>query len=168
MDLSTKRKRVESSPMIGRYDEGTKQWPFNSVQDFWDAEDLDRQAAYVWKGAFEGKLQKGLVEGGKLREFSRVDLERGIEADTLIVMQVQNHDRASNYDRMQPPPRRTGLFSAFMDEVEEVAFKAGCRLVWIEDVYNEFLPEKLEARGYKKVPHSNDRNPDYKKVLPRR
>ena len=153
--------------MTDEYVEVTKHWHFNSVQDFWEAEDLDGQAAYVRKGRFQGKLQKGLTDDGKLREFRRVDMERGIEAGTLIVLQVLNLDRASNYDRMQPPPPRTGLFSAFMDEVEEVAIQAGCRRVWVEDVYNEFLPEKLERRGYQKIPGSGNPNPDYVKVLPR-
>ncbi len=153
--------------MTGEFDEVTKHWYFNSVQEFWDAEDLDGQVAYVRKGRFEGKLQKGLVDDGKLREFRRVDLEGGIVPDTLIVLHVLNHDRASNYDRIQPPPRRTGRFSAFMDEVEEVAIQAGCWWVWVEDVFSEFLPEKLERRGYQKIPGSDDPNPDYVKVLPR-
>ena len=152
--------------MTGEYDEVTKQWYFNFVQDFWDAEDLDGQAAYVRKGPFQGKLQKGLVDDGRLREFRRMDLERGIEPDTLIVLHVLNHDRASNYDRMQPPPLRTGRFSAFMDEVEEVAIHTRCRLVWVEDVFNDFLPEKLKRRGYQKIPGSDDPNPDYVRVLP--
>ena len=140
---------------------------FNSVQDFWDAEDLDEQVAYVRKGPFQGKLLKGLIEDGKLRELRRVDLERGIVADTLIVLHVLNHDRASNYDRMEPPPLRTGRFSAFMDEVEEVAIRAGCWWVRVEDVFNTFLPEKLERRGYQRIPGSDDPNPDYVKLLHR-
>ena len=51
---------------------------FSSVQDFWDAEDLEGQAASVWKGNFQGKLQKGLADDGKLREFRREDMERRI------------------------------------------------------------------------------------------
>ena len=153
--------------MTGEYDEATRYWYFNSVQDFWDAEDLDGQAAYVRKGCFQGKLQKGLIDDGKWREFRRVDLERGIEADTLIVLHLLNHDRASNYNWMQPQPRRTGRFSAFMDEVEEVAIRAGCRRIWVEDVFNTFLPEKLERRGYHKILGFDDPNPDYVKVLSR-
>ena len=153
--------------MIGRYDETTKAWYFDSVQDFWDAERLDGQAAYVRKGRFQGKLQKSQVGDRELGEFPHVDLECGIEADTLIVMQVLNLDRGTNHYRLQPPPRRTGIFSAFMDEVEEVAFKAGCRLVWVEDVFNEFLPEKLEMRGYQKLPGSENPHPDYIRILPR-
>ena len=153
--------------MTGEYDKATKHWCFDFVQAFWDAEDLDGQAAYVRKGHFEGKLQKGFVHDGKLCAFKREDRERGIEPDTLIVLHVLNHDRASNYDKIQPPPRRTGLFSAFMDEVETVAIQAGCPFVWVADVFNEFVPDKLEERGYKRVPYSADPNLDYVKVLPR-
>ena len=152
--------------MTGVYNEITKQWYFNSVQDFWDAEGLDGQDTYVLKGPFQGKLQKGLVDDGKLREFRRVDLERGLVPDTLIVLHVLNDDRGRNYCRMQPPPPRTGRFSAFMDEVEEVATHARCRLVWVENVFNEFLPEKLERRGYQKIPGSDNPHPDYVKILP--
>ena len=67
---------------------------------------------------------------------------------------------------MQNPPPRTGRFSAFMDEVESVAARTECRHVWVEKVANEFLPEKLENRGYKSL---NDPdgfpNPDYVKFL---
>lgn len=152
--------------MTGERNELTKQWYFSSVQDFWDAEDLDGYDAYVRKGPFQGKLQKSLVDDGELREFSRMDLERGLTPDTLLVLHVLNDDRANNCDRMQPPPPRTGRFSAFMDEVEEVAIEARCRWVWIADVFNEFLPEKLERRGYQKIQGSDDPHPDYVKVLP--
>ena len=136
---------------------------FSSVQDFWDAEDLEGQAASVWKG----KLQKGLADDGKLREFRREDMERGLGPDTLIVLLLLNHDRKWNRERLQPPPPRTGLFSAFMDEVEEVATQAGCQCVRVADTLDEFVPEKLEERGYERVPCSDDPNPDYVKVLPR-
>ena len=151
--------------MSGQYNEVTKRRDFNSVQDFWDAEDLEGQAVYVLKGRFEGKLEKGLIDDGELREFRREDLERGKSPDTLIVVQVLNHDRAYNYGCSQLRPPRTGLFAAFMDEVEEVAIQARCRHVWVADVYNKFLPEKLERRGYQKIPDSDDPSPDYVKVL---
>lgn len=151
--------------MTGEFDEMTKHCHFDSVRDFWAAEGLVGQAAYVCKGPFQGKLQKGVSDDGELRDLRPEDMVRGVEADTLIVLHVLNHERPSNYDRIQPPPRRTGLFSAFMDEAEEVAFKAGCRLVRVEDVFNKFLPEKLEKRGYQKIPGSDDPNPDYVKVL---
>ena len=53
-----------------------------------------------------------------------------------------------------------------MDEVEEVAARAGCRHVWVEKVANEFLPEKLENRGYKRLDSPDGfPNPDYVKFL---
>ena len=109
--------------------------------------------------------RRGIAPNGNLRGFTREDQEHGIKPNTLIVLNVLNHDRPNNHDRMQTPPRRTGLFSAFMDEVEEVAIQAGCRLVWVEMVFNEFLPEKLEKRGYQELPGSDKPNPDYLKLL---
>ena len=139
---------------------------FYSVQDFWDAKDLEGEMAYIRQGSFQGKVLKGLVEDQRLREFRREDLERGIRPDTLIVVNVMNLDRDSNWKRLQSPPPRTGRFSAFMDEVEEVATKAGCRYVQVESVFNEFLPEKLEERGYRMLSSSGSSpNPDYVKVL---
>ena len=91
--------------------------------------------AYIRQGSFQGKVLKGLVEDQRLREFRREDLERGIRPDTLIVVNVMNLDRDSNWKRLQSPPPRTGRFSAFMDEVEEVATKAGCRYVQVESVF---------------------------------
>ena len=68
---------------------------------------------------------------------------------------------------MENPPPRTGMFSAFMDEMEEVASRAGCRHVWVEKVANEFLPEKLENRGYRGLNHADGfPNPDYVNFLP--
>ena len=152
--------------MAGKYVETTGQWHFNSVQDFWDAEDLEGR---VWKGRFEGKLQKGLVDDGRLRDFRREDLEQGLEPDTLILLHVINHERANNHDCQQLPPPRTGLFSAFIDEVEEVAIQAECRSVLVDKVFNKFLRKKLKKRGYRKVPrHDRFPNPDYVKVLLRR
>ena len=122
--------------------------------------------AYIRQGSFQGKVLKGLVEDQQLREFGREDLERGIRPDTLIIVNVLNLDRESNWKRLQRPPPRTGKFSAFMDEVEEVATKAGCRYVQVENVFNEFLPEKLEDRGYRVLSSSaTSPNPDYMKVL---
>ena len=138
---------------------------FNSVQEFWDSELLDGQATYVRQAPFEAKLEKGILDDGKLREFTRDDLERGIKPDILIVLHLVNYDRASNYERKTPPPRRTGLLSAFMDEAEEVATLAGCQITWVEKVFNEFLREKLENRGYQKLPYSDSVNPDYVKFL---
>ena len=152
--------------MEGNHDAAIKSFYFESVRDFWDAEVFDSQVTFVLKGRFEGRLEKGLVEDGKLREFRRNDLTQGRKPDTLFVMHVLNYDRGSNYDRMQPPPPRTGLFSSFMGEVEDVANREGCRQIVVEDVFNEFLPGKLEDLGYRKVPGSDNPHPNYGKLLP--
>lgn len=152
--------------MPSQFNDTLMRWTFESVQEFWDAQRLEEQAAYVQQGNLVGKLQKGLVDNGQLRELRSDDIELDVRPDTLIVVQVNNLDRRWNWDRLQNPPPRTGLFAAFMDEVEEVAAGAGCRHVWVEKVANEFLPEKLESRGYKRL---NDPdgfpNPDYVKFL---
>ena len=152
--------------MKGNHDAVFEPMYFDSVQDFWEAEVQDSQVTFVLKGRFEGRLEKGLVEDGKLREFRRSDLARGRKPDTLIVMHVLNYDRRNNYDRMQPPPPRTGLFSSFMAEVEDVASSEGCRGIVVEDVFNEFLPDKLEDLGYRRVPGSDNPHPNYVKIIP--
>ena len=152
--------------MEGNHDAAITSFYFESVRDFWDADVLDSQVTLVLKGRFQGRLQKGLFEDGKLREFRQDDIACGGRPDTLIVMHVLNHDRGSNYDRMQPPPPRTGLFSTFMEEVEDVGNREGCRQIVVEDVFNEFLPGKLEDLGYLRVPGSDNSHPNHVKFLP--
>ena len=148
------------------FDDRRKLWIFDSVQEFWDAHGLGWQTAEVEKGNFVGKVRKGLVDGGLLRELRSDDIELGTLPDTLIVVQVDNLERNQNFIKLKNPPPRTGLFEAFMDEVEDVAARSGCRHVWVEKVFNEFLLEKLERRGYKKVDNPNwVPNPDYMKFL---
>ena len=152
--------------MPGKRDEITKRWCFDSVQEFWDSRVSGRVPASVQQGSFVGQLLKEIVDNGRLRELQREDVESGARPDTLIVSQVLNLDKNWNWDRLQNPPPRTGMFSAFMGEVEEVAARSGCRHVWVEKVANEFLPEKLEARGYKRLDDpSGFPNPDYVKFL---
>ena len=154
--------------MAGRFEEALNQWGFESVQEFWDSEVWGWLPSTVRQGSFEGKVLKGIVDNGKLRELQKEDVESGTRPNALIVSQVQNLERPRNWNRSPKPPPRTGRFSAFMDEVEEVAARGGCQYVWVEKVANEFLPEKLEARGYHRL---NDPegfpNPDYLKIMPR-
>ncbi|MYC37041.1 MAG: hypothetical protein F4X66_09040 [Chloroflexi bacterium] len=111
-----------------------------------------------------GQVLKDIVENGQLRVLEPEDLRSGKEPDTLIVDQVLNFDRTRNWERLEPPPPQTGRFSAFMDEVDEVAALAGCRHVWVEKVANEFLPENLECRGYSRLNHADGfPNPGYVK-----
>ena len=81
-------------------------------------------------------------------------------------MLLNNQERPWNQICLENRPERTGKFSAFMDEAEEVANRAGCLYVWAEKLTCEFLPEKLEARGYDRVCRGDGNiNPDYVKVL---
>ncbi len=153
--------------MAERTDEADRElWNFDTVQDFWEYRGSLRFPASVRRGSFVGQVQKGIVENGNLRELRSEDIASGTQPDTLIVVQVQNDERLWNWNKLQHPPPRTGMFSAFMDEVEEVAIGAGCRHVWVESVANEFLPEKLEARGYTRLDDPDGfPNPDYAKSL---
>lgn len=152
--------------MPGRRDGDTNQWTFDSVQEFWDSKVSGQPPACVQRGSFVGLLLKGIVEDRRPRVLESEDIRAGRQPDALIVAQVQNCDRTWNWDRLEPPPPRTGKFSAFMDEVEEVAIRSGCQLVWIEKVANEFLPEKLERRGYQRMDRpAGSSNPDYVKFL---
>ena len=153
--------------MPGRRDEITNRWGFDSVEEFWNSNVSGRLPPTVQMGSFVGQLLKGIVENGQLRALQSEDVESGTQPDTLIVVQVQNLERTRNWDRLENPTPRTGLFAAFMDEVEEVAARAGCRHVWVEKVANEFLPEKLGHRGYRRLNHADGfPNPDYVKFLP--
>ena len=152
--------------MPGRRDEITKMWVFDSVQEFWDSKVSGWLPASVQQGSFVGLMLKGIVDNGNLRELRREDVKSGTRPDTLIVVQVQNSERVWNWDRLKDPPPRTGKFSAFMDEVEEVAVRAGCRHICVEKVANGFLPEKLENRGYERLDSPDGfPNPDYVKSL---
>ena len=152
--------------MPGRRDERTGQWTFNSVQDFWDSKVSGQIPAYVQQGSFVGQLLEGIVENRQLRVLEPKDLRAGRRPDVPIVAQVQNFETTWNWERLQPPPPRTGKFSALMDEVEEVAIRAGCQLVWIERVANGFLPERLVNRGYRKAEDPYEfPNPNYVKFL---
>ena len=111
--------------MPGVRDEITKQWTFDTVQEFWDSRVSGWLPARVKKGSFVGQVLKGIIEDGQLRVLESKDLRAGRQPDTLIVDQVMNFERTWNWGRLQPPPPRTGRFAAFMDEVEEVAARVG-------------------------------------------
>ena len=152
--------------MPGVRDEITKQWTFDTVQEFWNSRVSGWLPARVKRGSFVGQVLKGIVENSQLRVLEPADLRAGKQPDTLIVDQVMNFERTRNWERRDTPPPRTGKFSAFMDEVEEVAARFGCHQVVVEKVANEFLPEKLENRGYRKVEDPDGfPNPNYVKFL---
>ena len=131
-------------------------WYFDSVQEFWDTNvpDDPHPMLYVKRDGFMGQLKKGKTQANGVRELGRKDLDEGEQPDAIIVRYLQNLSpcRRSNYYRLPNPPRRTGKFDAFMDEVEEVASRVGCRFVYIRAVFNDFLPEKFERRAYRMIP----------------
>lgn len=57
--------------MPGRRDEITKQWIFDSVQEFWSSKVAGRYPASVQHGNFVGQVVKGIVDEGRLRELRR-------------------------------------------------------------------------------------------------
>ena len=147
-------------------DQLTKWWFFDSVQDLWDAQGLEDATMFVDRDGFLGRLQKGLFEDLSMTRVTSDQLAQGKLPNALMVIQVHNADRSWNWELLDPPPHRTGKFDQFMDEVEAVARREGCRYVWVDSVANEFLPAKLERRGYRRVRYEYDfPNPDYIKTL---
>ena len=127
---------------------------------------LVKATTWIDRDGFFGRLQKGLLEKASVRKLTSERLAQGKLPNTLTVMQVHNSDWSRNWERRDPPPPRTGKFDQFMDEVEAVALRAGCRFVWVDSVANEFLPAKLERRRYRRVQHECDfPSPDYVKTL---
>lgn len=124
---------------------------------------LEKSTAIIEKGSFNGRLQKGILERWELREATLEDREQSRTYNVIIVKLVINHDRTWNWDYLHYPPRRTGKFDRFMDEVEDVAKEFGIANVLVEHVAHEFLPSKLERRGYFRVDSSLPRRPNYLK-----
>lgn len=152
--------------MPGKHDEFSGWWYFDSVQELWDAEGLEDKNLWVERDRFMGWLQKGVVEDGFPRALKRGDVEQGRQPDILFILQLRNLDRPHNWDRLPNPPPRTGKLATFMDEVEAVAARGGCWYVWVDKVANGFLGEKLENRGYRRLPNPDGfPNPDYLKLL---
>ena len=150
----------------GQRNETEMQQPFDSVQEFLQSDKITGQAEPAQLAGFRGELSKGVVENGQPRELTGDDLHRGIKPDTLIIVLLNNPDRYWNIAKCKVPPERTGNFAAFMDEAEDSASLSGYLYVCAEKVTNEFLPEKLKARGYTKVPRNGgNSNPDYLKDL---
>ena len=139
---------------------------FGTVQEFLQSEKITGKVKPVQLGGFSGELSKGVVQDRELRDLTGEDLERGIKPDTLIIALLDNPQSHGNYIKLENPPERTGKFAAFMDEAEDAASLAGYLYVRAEKVMSGFLPEKLEARGYDRVPRDDgNSHPDYLKVL---
>ena len=150
--------------MPGRQDEVTKWWFFDTVAEFWEAPILKERIGTIENGSFWGNLKKGIVKDGELRDATLEDGQQGLICNVIIVNQVLNHERTWNWNCLSDPPIRTGYFEWFMDEVEAVAERFGIEYVLVERVANEFLPSKLERRGYRRLSGELP-NPDYLKQM---
>ena len=130
---------------------------FDGVQDFL-ASNATHGRSFKNNRRFFGTLRKDTISArgtisGKERTYT-----------VLKVTHIVNRDRPRNWHTYPVPPRRTGLFDAFMDEVENSSREAGFEVVWIDLVSTEFLRPKFVRRGYRPVP--NGGNPCYTKYLP--
>lgn len=139
---------------------------FDTVAAFWEDAGLGRQSATIVKDGFFGVLSKGIFEDGFLHYAGAEDFRQGRRCNTIIVKQLHNPNRPTNWEQRSNPPVRTGNFAAFIEEVEAVAERFELDFVWVEDVANEFLPAKFERMGYTRVEH--ERHPDYVKEMPER
>lgn len=138
---------------------------FGSSHDFLQTTEPIGQVEPARLGRFRGELSKGIMKEGELQDLTKGDLERGTRANTLIIVNLINHDRPTNF-HCSDNSQRTGKFAAFMDELEEATQVAGYQYIWVDKVVNEFLRKKFESRGYVKVSCDDHySNPDYVKVL---
>ena len=141
---------------------------FNTVQEFLQSDQQWGQVEPPELGGFRGEVRKSATEIGQLRELTEDDLKQGIKTDTLVIATLNNPKRPRNIYKMEIPPKRTGKFAAFMDEAEQSATSSGYRYVRAYNIDNEFLPQKLEARGYRRVSRDDwNPNPDCMKDLRR-
>ena len=141
---------------------------FDSVRAFLHSDEQRGQVEPPELGGFRGEVYKSATKIGQFRELTTEDLEQGIQPDTLVIALLNNPKRPWNIHKMESPPKRTGKLAAFMDEAEQSAASVGYHYVRVDNIDNEFLPKKLEVRGYQRVPR-NDRNsnPDCVKDLRR-
>ena len=141
---------------------------FESVQEFLQSDQQWGQVEPPELGGFRGEVCKSATEIGQLRELTEDDLQQGIRPDILVIRTLNSPGQEQNICKMEIPPKRTGKFAAFMDEAEQSATISGYRYVRVYNIDNKFLPEKLEARGYRRVSRDDwNPNPDCVKNLRR-
>lgn len=66
---------------------------------------------------------------------------------TLFISSIYNIDRPGNF-AFSTNYKRTGELDRTMDYMEQLAIDRRCVAVRVECIINEFLPSKLERRGY--------------------
>ena len=130
---------------------------FDSVREFL-ASRATHGRAFTKNRRFFGTLRKKTVSSKGSISFV------AIRYAVLEVTHIVNRDRPRNWDTFAVPPPRTGLFDAFMDEVENSAREAGFSAIRVDLVSTEFLRPKFKRRGYRII--SSDGNPSYYKYLP--
>ena len=141
---------------------------FDSIQELLRSNQPRGQVKPPELCKFIAEVYKASTHTGDLRELTQDDVHNGIEPDTLVIYSVDNECRKGNIYKKDTPPERTGYFAAFMGEVEQSASDFGCLHVRAEKVSNEFLPKKLEARGYHRVSRDDgNSHPDYVKDVSR-
>ena len=93
---------------------------------------------YIWFKSIECYMRKGKVF---------VD---GRICTALTIANITNHKRREN-GFYNPAHKRTGLFKRFETYVREMSKKHGYEGVYVELVFNEFLPDVLMRYGYQRV-----------------
>ena len=114
------------------------QQPLASVQEFLQSDQITGQVQPAKLAPFTGELSKVVFENGEPRTLTGEDLDQGIKPNTLLIVLLDNPDRPWNIKKSKVPPKRTGNFTAFMDEAEKAATLYGYLYVRAEKVANEF------------------------------
>lgn len=93
---------------------------------------------YIQYKSMECYMRKGRVYiDGKVRT-------------ALTIGNIKNLKRRDNFE-VKENPTRTGLFAEFEELVRQKAAEHGYEGVYVELVYNEFLPDVLTRYGYQRV-----------------
>lgn len=127
--------------------------PYQGINDFLDEKDGPNNK-WLDAGDYSAYLRKSDYTGTK-----RVELAN-----------VNRRDQTGSPHRLPEGERgERGHFGEFMDALEDAARKRGYKQSYVENVINEFLPEKLEARGYERDNSYGAQGPyhSYKKNLAR-
>lgn len=116
-----------------------------------------RQNAYVDVGPYEIYLRKARRGSGD-------------RPDTLDVANIKNRDRdqlGEDALEKKPPEARPprGKFKELMEILEREAKANGLDEVYVENIFNEFLPEILAKYGYVLDPESMPDAPSYRKKV---
>ena len=116
----------------------------DTLDEYWNEWMPANERDFIWIQMYDGAVDAKMGKGW------------GEDEDVMYVLQIHNTKRYGPlYEkRWTNPPPRTGLLDRFIADVEGLAgSSANCRYVCFHDVMNEFLPEKLERRGYSRFEH---------------